>query len=510
MKSITLSAMNLFCGWVLLAGTAHGVGADTKMGGYAATGGDVLSIYTNFPGTSSQIVYGVHSFTNVGSATFKPNWDMTAEYLVIGGGGGGGSGGLADGGGGAGGYRSSVANQLSGGNTVAEAPLRLCAYTAYLVNVGAGGAAGNNGKDSVFHTVTALGGGYGGSGNSSGNTGGSGGGAGTSGASSQVGSAGTAGQGMGGGTAWRGGDDNGGGGGGAGEVGSNNRNGGAGISNSITGAFVTRAGGGGGGDYNGVVAAGGAGGGAGGAAGAGTPGTDTFGGGGGGGGRGNAGAAGGSGIVIVRYKLLGIYNRTASNVSSNKATFNAWLVSAGIPPSAVNVLWGENNGAERGVWAHTNVWKPGAWKENSYPSLEMAKLTPDRTYYYAFGLLDAKTNEVADHPVSFITGALAVRVTKRESTEDAPAEFVITRPATASSAALEVNFTLAGIGVNGTDYEQLDSPVVIPASKTEVRLRVTPKFNFGDQRPKSVELSLVPGGYVVGAKRNATILTRAE
>ena len=53
---------------------------------YLAFGGDVKTIITNDVGTSSQTVYGVHSFTNVGSATFTPVQNLKkVEYLIIGG-----------------------------------------------------------------------------------------------------------------------------------------------------------------------------------------------------------------------------------------------------------------------------------------------------------------------------------------------------------------------------------------------------------------------------------------
>ncbi|MFZ4396823.1 MAG: glycine-rich domain-containing protein [Kiritimatiellia bacterium] len=473
MKSITLSAMNLLCVWVLLAGTAHG--------------GHLLAV----GGTETNIVlqdgkYRVHSFTNNGMLTVTNGGAL--EYLIVGG--GGGTTRARNGGGG--GAGKVVCNTGS---------LIRIDSGVYSIVVGAGGTAtGANGEESNAFGISAPGG------------------AGTAGG--PIG--GTSGNGYAGGSPIPAGDGPGAGGGGASEKGhdANDKgggDGGNGIIINITGITNAFGGGGGGGRYGdyGLRGNGGLGGGGTGGWGANanvdpTSGAPNTGGGAGGAGQGSRrGGAGGSGIVIVRYKL-GVYSRPVANVTSNKATFNAWLASAGNPPAVVNVLWGENNGAESGVWAHTNVWKTGAWKENSYPSLEMAKLTPDRTYFYAFGLLDAKTNEVADHPVSFITGALAVRVTKRESTEDAPAEFLITRPATAVSAPLEVNFTLGGTGINGTDYEQLDCPAIIPAGKSELRLRVNPKFNFGDQRPKSVELTLAPGGYVVGTKRNATILTRAE
>lgn len=236
----------------------------------------------------------------------------SVEYLVVA---GGGSGGTAGGGGGAGGL-------LTGSTNVFVA-------TSYTVTVGGGGAgggiawggSGNPGSNSVFSSITALGGGYGGHGG--GGNGGSGGG----GAQGNGGS-GTAGQGNAGGN---GNPTNssypGGGGGGASTVGVNasGRDGGAGgngSSSSITGSSVTYAGGGGGGtrgNNGGSAGAGGSGGGgAGGATGGGTSGTTNTGSGGGGSGGENSGqpvGAGGSGIVIIRY--TGSQRGTGGTVTSS-------------------------------------------------------------------------------------------------------------------------------------------------------------------------------------------------
>ncbi|MBM4142454.1 MAG: hypothetical protein FJ225_02500 [Lentisphaerae bacterium] len=176
--------------------------------------------------------------------------------------------------------------------------------------------------------------------------------------------------------------------------------------------------------------------------------------------------------------------------------------------TTVYVLWGEENGAATGAWAHTNRWKEGAWKNDSRPATNIS-LTPDRMYYYTFGVADAKTNVVAADPVSLLSGAVGVKASRRESSEDKPADFVIFRPATATDGALAVNFTLGGTGGNDRDYDLIESPVVIPAGASEARLTVVPSFRFGDQVPKSVTLSIAPGNYVIGVQSNASILTRA-
>lgn len=222
----------------------------------------------------------------------------TVYYLVAAGGGGGGTaqtGVNMGGGGGSGG--------LLIGTTTATTGI------TYTITVGAGGAASTNGDNSVFGSLTAIGGGAGASNVSpyDAKNGGSGGG-GRPYSALQKG-LGTAGQGNDGGTA--GSVDAAGGGGGANAVGGNatasvGGAGGAGKASNITGASVTYSGGGGGGAYLNLTAGtGGAGGGGNGGVGNGanpTAGTNNTGGGGGGAGQyGNTvnGGAGGSGVVIL-------------------------------------------------------------------------------------------------------------------------------------------------------------------------------------------------------------------
>ena len=243
------------------------------------------------------------------------NFNLTkVEVLVVAGGGGGGTGG-----GGAGGliYNSNFA---------------VTPGTQLTVTVGDGGSgtsswggAGNAGGNSVFGSLTAIGGGAGlhRAGATNSGTGGSGGG--DAGGSGYTLSNATAGQGFSGGNSPENGttdEEPGGGGGGAGGPGenastptaSNNATvrataagaGGPGLGFDISGTFTYYAGGGGGSNRNGVGKPGGIGGGGTGGASptAGSPNT-----GGGGGGTGYSGyggggtsAAGGSGIVIVRYQ----------------------------------------------------------------------------------------------------------------------------------------------------------------------------------------------------------------
>ena len=281
-----------------------GVGT-TGVSPFTGTGG------TESTYSSGGINYKVHTFTSSGTFTTAGESAGSVSVLAVAGGGGGGS--TRGGGGGAGGYLSGT--------------LSVAAGQSYTVTVGAGGVSGKatnqpkngwRGGNSVFSTMTAIGGGGGiGEDQQAGSegTGGSGGGA--CGSNVMVGLSGTVGQGNNGGDATYATPNYGaGGGGGAGAVGADSTtttggNGGNGLASSITGSSVTYAGGGGGGTYwGGTSGSGGSGGGGdagvGGANSVGIAGLVNTGGGGGGSSFQTAradGGNGGSGIVILRYAV---------------------------------------------------------------------------------------------------------------------------------------------------------------------------------------------------------------
>ena len=296
----------------VISGTAQAVASDTT---YAFTirATDTTSAFNERSFSITTKAPIVQSFTSVGTTTWSSPLNGNIQVLVVGGGGGGGE--TIGGGGGAGGYVYNASFPVISGS--------------YTVTVGAGGAggwtgvtgagsypAGLPGGNSVFGSITAIGGGAGGGYNEISSVGGSGGGGG---AGNSYGiRSGTGGQGNSGGTS----NDNsnsGAGGGGAGGVGANASNGscgagGPGISNSISGVATFYAAGGGGGarvSGGGSGANGGSGiGGNGATGGAGTiggQGTNNTGSGGGGGGYTDSsssdgrGGNGGSGIIILRY-----------------------------------------------------------------------------------------------------------------------------------------------------------------------------------------------------------------
>ena len=277
--------------------------------GLSATTQDASATISNLQ-TGISYTFSVQAENYVGlSPTSSPSnsveLPIPLSYVVVAGGGSGGPGengtSRGGGGGGAGGY---LTNYLG-------TPIFVAKNTNYLITVGAGAAALGAGSNSIFDTITALGG------NSTpAGPGGSGRGAQTTLANPGIGQPGTPGQGNPGGNSGPAGNSRGGGGGGGKAAAGGNVGGtpffagagGAGLATTITGSSITLGGGGGGGQKNRAdapIASGGIGGGGPGE-GNNTPAVDgTINLGGGGGGRAGAGGTtltlGGSGRVILRY-----------------------------------------------------------------------------------------------------------------------------------------------------------------------------------------------------------------
>ncbi len=451
--------------------------------------------------------YRIHTFTS--SGTLSVSGAGNVEVLVVAGGGGGGA--DVGGGGGAGGLIYSNMFPVVASN--------------YTVTVGAGGgadlAAGTNGANSVFSSLTAIGGG-GGAGWRTGNgsAGGSGGGGyGDSGSGTTVGGASTAsGQGNAGGSGFKGTLTSGnaygagGGGGGAGAAGdpatsAGGAKGGNGLQYSISGSAVWYAGGGGGSDDPGTHP--GTGGQGGGGNGDGTNATANTGGGGGGGGNSNGGRGGngGSGIVIIRYSTSPVVDNAsgATNVTLTSACLNGDLVSTGGAPASVFVYWGTTDGSNSAAaWGNTNMFVD--YQPVGPLTTNITGLSSNATYYYRFCATNSFGTGWAPSSAVFVPAGVSVAATDPMGRTDPTdtATFTVSRPAACANGDLIVNYVLGGTATNGTDYTiaPVSGAVVIPQGQANGAIVVTPKFRVDGQR--TVSLTLTNGPYVIGSANSDT------
>jgi hypothetical protein len=286
----------------------------------------------------------IQSFTTTGTTSWTAPAGVTqVNYLVVAGGAGGGGGTNA---------ASGASGSGGGAGGLLQGQLTVVPGNSYTVTVGAGGAAGiatsqgGAGGNSVFSSLTAIGGGGGGAGHlytpapsagfgvSGGSGGGSGGSTGTTDATFGTG---TSGQGNNGGTNTANGNNSraGNGGGGAGSVGGNSIQNtppgaaGAGLASSITGSSLTYAVGGAGAPWNtgGTGASGAANTGNGGAGGTGDASGGAY-----------SGGAGGSGIVIISYGAGVTYDSMTDVPTLTSATAANYAVINPLVVSSANAL----------------------------------------------------------------------------------------------------------------------------------------------------------------------------
>ena len=471
--------------------------------------------------------YIVHVFSNTGAAKLKVIVGCAVDVLVVGGGGGGGS--DMGGGGGAGGFIYREGFNVEPG--------------AYKVTVGAGGAGapagtdqqrGSSGEDSIFGSLTAKGGGGGASDHDSNMSpaadGGSGGGA--SGQNANAGK-GTPDQGHPGANSkgqWYPGG--GGGAGGPGQVAP--AHGGNGLACAILGKPVYFAGGGGGSGYSEDGGNGGIGGGGGGGVGTTTGGTGLNNGApGGGGGRGqqcntpggnagantgggggggahytqnNKGGDGGSGIVVVRYRTVGVSCSPATDVTATSATLHGRYHGSAGQPAEVTVYWGDQDGGLSGKWAHSHTWPKGQFKEGAILAWPVKNLQPGRTCYYTFRAVSGERDQTAQPSAHFITGS--VRIEKQADASETgltPGTFTISRPATTADSELTVHYTVSGTAGNGADYRQLNGKLTIPAGAASATLTVTPILDYLAEPAETVAVTLAKGPYIIGEPAQASL-----
>ena len=226
---------------------------------------------------------------------------------------------------------------------------------------------------------------------------------------------------------------------------------------------------------------------------------------------GGTGGNGGSGIVIVRYQSFAIGNRPVTDVTRKSATFNGWLYGTGGEATSVCVLWGDKNGGTTWSWPETDWFDGSEWSIESPLRREIRGLAADKTYYFTFGAKNATGKTIAEAPVSFITGEVTIKATQAQSWEKGPAgvpvpaAFSVSRPAACADAALAVAYRAEGTAANGTDYTSLGGTVTLPAGAVSADIVIAPWNDMLVEGDETVTLTLLPGAYIVGAAKAATV-----
>jgi hypothetical protein len=196
-------------------------------------------------------------------------------------------------------------------------------------------------------------------------------------------------------------------------------------------------------------------------------------------------------------------------VTDKDATVRGQLTWLGQSEAALFLCHGpEDGGTNRAAWANV-IRLPGPIVEG-FHEVAITHAAGTRAWCCRWFATNVNGAAWAEMSGGLMLGTVEVKASRRESTEEEPAAFVFTRPATATNGPLDVYFTLGGTGANGVDYDRLESPVVIPAGATEARLPVMPIFSYGSSQSKGVELTLAPGGYQLGLNSKASMVTKAQ
>ncbi len=201
-----------------------------------------------------------------------------------------------------------------------------------------------------------------------------------------------------------------------------------------------------------------------------------------------------------------IENLPASNVLVDSGWMNGSLSVTGTAATAVMVYWGSSDGGTTAsAWANTNTW--AAPQEADAFTWQATGLSTNNTCYYRY----AATNDVgltwASETAAFITGEVWLEwVSDGDEATFAPGTFRVVRGEATTNAALSVYYAQTdGTAISGVDFAALSGQVVIPAGETSAVISVTPIGNYADPNDKTVTLSVLPQGYLVGAPAAATL-----
>ncbi|MFO7870665.1 MAG: Calx-beta domain-containing protein [Kiritimatiellia bacterium] len=203
-----------------------------------------------------------------------------------------------------------------------------------------------------------------------------------------------------------------------------------------------------------------------------------------------------------------IQNQSATGVTASTAWLNAYLSEEGQDTAYVYAFWGTSDGGTI----------KGDWTTNEYLGAETAgdvtekitNLTGGVEYFFRFYASNSLADAWATNTLTFIPeGEVTIQATDPVAEEGGDGgTFTVYRPATATSGALVVNFTISGTATETNDYtlDQSGGSVTIPAGCASAAINVSPVDDMVTNEPtETVILTLAEGGYAIGSPSNATV-----
>ena len=202
-----------------------------------------------------------------------------------------------------------------------------------------------------------------------------------------------------------------------------------------------------------------------------------------------------------------IANTQAGSVTANAATLNARLYgrNSGFD---VYAYWGTTDGGNVAANWQTNAYVGRVQDLDGTVSLPVSDLTSGTLYHYTFFITNTLLSAWATPSQTFVPGEVTLVAADASASEAGPdtGSFRVTRPDTATGAALTVNYTLSGTAGNGSDYAALAGSVVIPAGAVSVEFIVSPIYDrVWQEGDETVVATLASGNYVIGAANSAVV-----
>ena len=206
-------------------------------------------------------------------------------------------------------------------------------------------------------------------------------------------------------------------------------------------------------------------------------------------------------MTLFRYDdgIDGIFNNSASDVTSSNAVLNGTLETTNINYQ-VRVYWGTTDGG-----TNATAWTYHA--DFSYPavagtfSTNVSLAATDTLTFYRYYASNITTVAWAESSASVLSGEVTAQVFDSNAAEDRDDTgiFRISRSSTATNGALTVYFTLGGTAANGVDYAAVENSVVIPEGESFADVVIEPVEDLDrTEGDESVTLTLTEGSYIIG------------
>jgi len=208
-----------------------------------------------------------------------------------------------------------------------------------------------------------------------------------------------------------------------------------------------------------------------------------------------------------------IVNAVATNVLLQTAYLNGNLSSTGMAQTAVFAHWGVADGT-------TNTSGDNAWASSAEITVNASTgtlfyqamgLTPNRVYFSRLSASNSVARTWSGPAETFMTSEVWVEVASHASEiGTANGTFTVHRDVFATNAAFTVDYTVGGTATGGTHYVTLGGSVTFTEGDADADITVTPIANWADQNDRTVDLTLVPGPFLLGTQSNATMTIANE